>query len=292
MEDNAPRTSQYFGMAFPGLPLPQVVQGSDGRRMKPNLDPHYTSEADIQQMQTPHMESRHLLSLLVAIARNPGQRAESRDRKFRAALLLKDLLNSATRGQNLPGVAAVIVGGCALALQHGRVALGDSPFESCAQWARVIDWWQEMLSAGTRLPEEFRNLIENHVNLSCVGNFDLDFLSVMPCDLIQYTAEAFEKTKVERATVGELVAGIVLSVDQQGDRTLLRLAMELIRQWVVALLPVQLAKAADPSSSMSFVDARRTGVRDLRAVGYFDAVLARMQADSCLQVVSQSLRRL
>ena len=160
--DNAHRTSEIFGLAFPGLPLPSVVQGTDARRMKPVVDPHYASEEDTQQMKSPHMETRHLLSLLLAIVRSPGQREESRARKFRAALLVKDFLNSAARARNVAGVAAVLVGGCALPLQYGRLALANSPFQNCHGWVALTEWWQHVLDGSEILPSDAKDLLENH----------------------------------------------------------------------------------------------------------------------------------
>ena len=162
VDDNSHRTSEIFGLAFPRMPLPRMVQGTDGKRMQPSLDEHYATTADTEQMRTPHMETRHLLSLLLAIVRNPGQRPESRVRKHRAAVLLKDFLNSAARGRNLPGVAALVVGGCALPLQHGRLAVSGSPFEACEQWGSLKQWWDAVLVRAIPLPLETQDFLENH----------------------------------------------------------------------------------------------------------------------------------
>ena len=162
--DNSSRTSEIFGLAFPNLPLPQVVQGTDGRRMQPSIDPFYSSAEDVENMRTPHIETRHLLALLVAIIRSPGQRAESFARKFRAALLLKDWINSGSRLRNLPGLAALVVGGQALPLEHGRMVLTNSVFTHCHGWAALKQWWEDVMRGSITLPLETPGYLENHVS--------------------------------------------------------------------------------------------------------------------------------
>ncbi|CAE7948795.1 unnamed protein product [Symbiodinium sp. KB8] len=66
----------------------------DGRRAKARVDVRYVTPAEVESM---------------------------RMRKYRAAVLLKDFLNSATRLRSIPEVAAVVLEGEALMLQHGRV---------------------------------------------------------------------------------------------------------------------------------------------------------------------------
>ena len=84
---------------------------------------------------------------------------------------------------------------------------------------------------------------------------------------------------MECASLGELVAGIALHATMPAGKVLLHLALELVNQWVVAILPVPLA---NPQSldSLGLLASRQSSIRDLGAIGFFDDVLRKMQAVS------------
>ena len=160
LSDTSARVGELFGAMCPNLPLPQPIQGDDGRRAKARVDVRYVTPAEVESMRSLHAETRHLLCIIMAVVRGPGQREESRMRKYRAAVLLKDFLNSATRLRSIPEVAAVVLEGEALMLQHGRVEVRESVFTRAPTWPAFSTWWSRVLRGQEVLPFQ---LFENPV---------------------------------------------------------------------------------------------------------------------------------
>ena len=78
------------------------------------------------------------------------------------------------------------------------------------------------------------------------------------------------------ATLGELVAAIMLKADSAATAPLMLLGLQAVRQWVMCVLPTCL-DAAENQRVDDFLNVKTKNARDLAIIGFFDEALERMQ---------------
>ena len=173
----ASRTKSLNGIfreLFGDAVMPKIVHDRDGARQELRMD-GYCSEDDMSFMKGAHCEMRLLLALLLCVVTsnsNAERSTESVDRRFIAAALLRDLLNSML--QELAGVQPDDASLCMPGIVLGRECLAvtnkchltdveaSRELSGLPCWARFRKWWNDCLSG--------------------VGNLDL------PCEILQSPA--------------------------------------------------------------------------------------------------------
>lgn len=134
--------------------VPTIVRNRDGDRQFEQWD-SYIEDVDKNHIRTSHCETSLLLAILVSTVCHQAQNSESRIRKYRAAAILRDLVNSALGSEQnslqiLPFGEAVglPLAGCHVAQAREFMLSLDNP------GLQILHWWNAVLAADIVLPAD------------------------------------------------------------------------------------------------------------------------------------------
>ena len=230
----------------------------------------YSSEGERRYMKQSHMETTHLLALLVSCIVGKRSSEEAYNRKFQAACLLKDLIDA----RAVPSLSAVVVGDDALPVVGGSVRqVPESSLARCSSWSAFREWWDLARLDGMKLPTKpVNNSVSCQVLsvfVGCCISLISPFVQLRAPLTLGNTAIA----QVDAATLGELAAACLLQGSSLSSKELLDVGHSLVQQWVQALVPLMktLANHQPPAPQRQ---------KDLLQHGYYDWVLSEMQADA------------
>ena len=146
-------------------PIPTIVHGQDGERQFEKWD-QYVLEIDKPYLRTPHCDTMYLIAMLTSTichqAYTTFQTTASRERKYVAACLLRDLVNSAlTLGDhNLCGlpVGPTYI----LPLEGCKVYEAKEFLVTTHEGVNLVSWWNAILARDIVLPGD-TSLLTNPV---------------------------------------------------------------------------------------------------------------------------------
>ena len=146
---------QHYRMLWGSqMPIPTIVHGQDGERQFEKWD-QYVLEIDKPYLRTPHCDTTYLIALLTSTICHQAyatfQTSASRERKYVAACLLRDLVNSAlTMGDhNLCGLP---VGTYILPLEGCKVYEAKEFLVTQPEGVNLVSWWNAILARDIVLP--------------------------------------------------------------------------------------------------------------------------------------------
>ena len=154
-----------FREIYGDLPLPRIVHDSDGKRQERIRDA-YTRDEDFHFLKVANCEMRLLIALLVSVivsSSKTEQTPEAAERRFHAAAVLRDLMNSllaqiagSSHDANFQMPGVVLGNECFAVTAKIRVAGLDSsrrlPRDRC--WQRLQEWWDQVSHGDLDLPCE------------------------------------------------------------------------------------------------------------------------------------------
>ncbi len=130
--------------------LPQIVHGADGDRQFERWDP-FVREVDKQFIKSPHCETSYIFAMLVSTICHGAVTTSSHERKYLAAILMRDFLNSALKDAH--DLCGLPVGDAMLLPLNGCVILEAKDFlTTLEEGDNLISWWNAVLARDIILP--------------------------------------------------------------------------------------------------------------------------------------------
>lgn len=146
--------------------IPGIVHRSDGERQFDRWD-QYVREEDKPFIRTPHCETTLLLAFLISLVYSTGSTVASHERRYRAAALLRDFVNSAL----LLGVHEMcglpVGSGTILPLQGCKLSQTKEFLATFEEGVHLMHWWNSVLAEDILLPA---GVVSNPVT-GCVCTF-------------------------------------------------------------------------------------------------------------------------
>lgn len=146
-----PTTLSYRMLFGSARLVPGIVHRSDGERQFDRWD-HYVREEDKPFLRTPHCETTLLLAFLVAIVHTASSTVTGHERRYKAAALLRDFINSAlSLGTNemcgLPVGSQTI-----LPLQGCKISQTREFLATFQEGIQLMHWWHAVVAEDIVLP--------------------------------------------------------------------------------------------------------------------------------------------
>ena len=154
------------------VPVPTLVHGPDVNRQDARWDA-YVSETDKNFLRTTHATLQYVLAWLVSLICATGRGAavdSSRERKYLATAILRDLIDQAVQCPRVSGrMAGLPFLDVVLPISgEGKLTQVKQAVERLEAGAEYINWWNAVLAKDIILP---CTLISNSVNCSCFITF-------------------------------------------------------------------------------------------------------------------------
>ncbi len=146
--------------------MPGIVHSAEGERQKETWD-DYVCDSDKPNLRVPHADTTFVLALLVSTVCHRSTNFASNERKYRAAALLRDFLNSALMGHahglgGLPVSSDIILPlGDEYRLTQAREFLLTLP-----EGQQLLNWWNALVARDVEIPFE---VLVNPVTLPKFG---------------------------------------------------------------------------------------------------------------------------
>lgn len=135
--------------------MPRIVHSADGERQKEAWD-DYVCNGDKPHLRVPHAETTFLLALLVSTICHRAANVASTERKYRAAALLRDFLNSALMGHahglgGLPVSSNIILP----LSDQCRLTQAKEFLLTLPEGQQMLNWWNAVVARDVEVPFQF-----------------------------------------------------------------------------------------------------------------------------------------
>lgn len=153
------------------VPIPNLVHGPDLNRQDARWDA-YVRETDKNFLKTTHATLQYVLAWLVSLICATGKGSavdSSRERKYTATAILRDLIDQAVQCPRVSGrMAGLPFQDVVLPISQGKVTEVKQALQRLDAGNEFINWWNAVLAEDIVLPIK---LIFNSANCSCFITF-------------------------------------------------------------------------------------------------------------------------